>query len=470
MLATASALELAARLRRRELSAVELVRESLATIRDRNAELGAFVDEPSELRALQAARRADRLLAAGVNLPFLGVPTGIKDHEHLRGHRTRLGSRAFRWLYSPVDGFSARACRKAGFVMLGKLACSELTILPIIDSPPARNPHARDHYAGGSSGGTAAAIAAGMIPIGPASDGGGSIRIPASFCGLVGFKPGRGAVPNVYGRFDPVGLGTIGPLARTVRDAAALLDVLAASGNRFQSACDEQLPRLRVRVLLRSPHVEVEPEIAAAVGEVARRLEQDGHRLADATPIDGTIDDFIPMMAQLVAQVPLVLGMKRRVEPTTRWLHELGRDVPRETAIAAARKLSARILAWFGDADVVVSPTVGRLPPRVGAFAGLDGEALFRAAAPIGAFTAPFNVSGQPADHALARRPTDRRPAGRPARHGSRAAGARPVVDPVRRTESPDVSLDDRGSVASVTGASRAGAPARARWRGCARC
>lgn len=387
-----TALAQCARLRRREVSSVELVQDSLAAIRRDNAELGAFVDV-SESRALRQARRADELRARGVRLPFLGIPTGIKDHEALRGHFTRIGSRAFRWLYAPIDGFTARACRDAGFVLLGKLACSELTILPYIDT--VRNPHAREHYAGGSSGGSAAAVAAGMIPIAPGSDGGGSIRIPASLCGLVGMKPSRGALANPYGALDLVGISAIGPIAHTVRDGAALLDVLARSRDRF-AACDEAIPRLRIRVLVRSHLVDVDPEVAAATHALARRLESFG-TLTDSEPMVGELDDFIPVMAKMVAQVPLVLGMRRLVEPTTRWLHERGRVITRADAIAAGQSLAGRVLDWFGEADIIVMPTVGRLAPRIGAFDGVDGEATFRTAATLGTFTAPFNVSGQPA-------------------------------------------------------------------------
>jgi amidase len=392
-----SALELAARLRRREVSSVELVRACLDTIRRDDAALGAWVDV-SERRALAQARRADARLARGDGAPFLGVPTGIKDHEHLRGHVTRIGSRAFGWLYAPVDGFTARMCRRAGFVLLGKLACSELTILPFVDGPrPARNPHDRERYAGGSSAGSAAAVAANMIPIAPGSDGAGSIRIPAAFCGLVGMKTGRGTLANPYGALDPVGISVLGPLARTVRDAAALIDVLAGTTATFARACEEPVPRLRVRLLVRSPLVEVEPEIAAAAEATARALAQRGHDVREAEPMVGTIEEFLPVMAGMIGRVPLQLGLGRFMEPTTRWLHARGRSVTRAQAAAAGDALARRVDAWFGDADVVVSPTVGRLAPRIGSFASLDGEATFRAAAPLGAFTAPFNVSGQPA-------------------------------------------------------------------------
>ena len=140
---TTTALELAARLRRREVSAVELARECLDAIAARDGELGAFV-EVARRRTMLQARRADAALARGDHAPFLGVPTAIKDQEPVRGMGTRVGSRALRWLVSPIDGHVARACRRAGFVIVGKTACSELTILPFVDvslHPPTRNPH-----------------------------------------------------------------------------------------------------------------------------------------------------------------------------------------------------------------------------------------------------------------------------------------------------------------------------------------
>ncbi len=396
VIATDSALALAARLRRRELSSVELTQHCLANIERDDPGLGAFVDV-SATRALRQARRADELIARGAQAPFLGVPTAIKDHEHVRGHFTRIGSRAFRWLYSPIDGFTARACRQAGFVILGKLACSELTILPFVDTPPTRNPYDRERYAGGSSGGSAAAVAGGLIPIAPGSDGGGSVRIPAAFCGLVGLKTSRGTLPSPHPAIDPVGISVLGPLARTVRDAAAFTDALTGAPGRFLSACGEPVSALRVRVLTTSHLVDVEPEIAAATLMIARRIEALGHHLADAAPLSGEIEDFLPIMARMVGRIPLVLGMRKLLQPSTLWLHGRGKGLTRDDAVNAGAALARRVFEWFGDADIVVTPTVGISPPRIGRFAGLDGEATFRAAAPLGAFTAPFNVTGQPA-------------------------------------------------------------------------
>jgi len=397
------ALDLAARLRRRDVTSVELVERAFDRIA-RERELGAFV-AIDRARALRDARRADARLARGSvdGAPFLGVPTGIKDHEPVRGYVTGLGSRAFRWLWTPIDGHVARACRRAGFVVLGKTATSELTILPYVHTlvhPPARNPHDRDRYSGGSSGGAAAAVAGGLVPIAPGSDGGGSIRIPAAFCGLVGFKPGRDVLVDPYGALDPIGISSLGPLARTVRDAAALLDALSVHPDgSFARACDDAPPPLRVKLCVRPvlAGLAVEPDIAAAAQHAAERLARAGHGVSDAAPAHGDLDEFLPIMARMVARVPLAPGMARLLEPTTRWLRERGRGVTVGDARAAAGSIAARVLDWFGDADVVVTPTVAVHAPRVGAFARMDGEATFRAAATLGAFTAPFNITGQPA-------------------------------------------------------------------------
>src|SRR5581483_6072956 len=158
----------------------------------------------------------DKMLKRGGKLPpFLGVPTAIKDHEHVRFLHTRVGSRALSWVISPFDSKITQRCREAGFVIVGKTSCSELTILPFVDTeigPPTRNPRSLEHYAGGSSGGAAAAVAGGMLPIAPGSDGAGSIRLPASFCGLVGVKPSRGTLFNEHRLVDVADISVIGPI------------------------------------------------------------------------------------------------------------------------------------------------------------------------------------------------------------------------------------------------------------------
>jgi amidase len=418
-----SALETAVLLRRRALSSVELVRHHLEVVARRDPALASFV-ELHAARALRSARRADaRLRRDGAVPAFLGLPTAIKDHEHLRGHFTRVGSRAFRRAFIPFDGPVARRCRRAGFLFLGKVATSEMAILPFIHTdlhPPARNPWAPEHYAGGSSGGSAAAVAAGMVPIAPGSDGAGSIRIPASFCGLVGVKAGRGTLPHPYDLVDRTRISAIGPLAHTVRDAAALMDVLAGRADHvdspapgsFLAACAERTGALRIRLLRRSPLAVVDPEVEACLLRAARALEDLGHHLEEADPLAAEVEEFVPLMARMVANIPVLPFANRLLQPTTRWLRARGTGLSNAEAKMQRETLARRVLEWFGDADAWLTPTVACLPPRVGSFAGLDGEAVFRAAAPSGAFTAPYNVSGQPAASLPAGRSRDGLPIG----------------------------------------------------------
>lgn len=417
-----TALDLAAALRRREVSSVELTTEALASAH--RSGLGAFV-EIADKAALRAARRADARLAEGGAIPrFLGIPTGIKDHEMVAGMGTRAGSRALAWVPGlPFDGELAKRCRAAGFVLCGKLSTSELTILPFVQpdrGPPTRNPHALDRYAGGSSGGSAAAVAGGLLPIAPGSDGAGSIRIPASFCGLVGVKPGRGALFHEHDIVDPQEISGVGPLARTVRDAAGLLDALAGDvlhrenplPGSFLAACEEPVPSLRIAVGLDSPLAEVEPEIAAAVRRLAAALGRQGHALAEIGPLDGRVEEFVPIMGYMMAKLPLPPFTERLLQPTTRWMRAAGRGVTHAELVARQTELEARILAWLGPADAWVFPTSPLVPPRLGAFEGLDAAQTFHVAAQFGAFTAPFNLAGLPAASVPVGRTTEGLPIG----------------------------------------------------------
>jgi amidase len=432
---------IALRIRTREVSAEEVTRHYLHVIAETNPELGAFV-EVAAGRAMRAARRADAVIARkSTPLPlFHGVPTGVKDNDHVRGFFTRVGSRALAWVYSPVDGLVARNLRTAGFTLVGKLACSELTILPIVETrtaPPARNPLAPDRYSGGSSGGSSAAVASGMLPIAPGSDGAGSIRIPAALCGLVGFKPGRDVVPDPYATYDRARVAALGPIAHTTREAALLLDALTGrpyvtkqpAADSF-AAAQAAPPRrgLRIRLVRRSPlaGVVVDPDIDAAVVRAARALEAMGHHVEEGEPLMGDLEEFLPVMARMVANVPIVPGTERLLEPTTRWLRDRGKQLSVADALAAGRALGGRVLDWFGDLDALLTPTTPFPAPRIGDYAGVadDGEAMFRAVAPIGGFTAPFNVSGQPAVSIPGGRTRDGLPIGIQLvgrRHGDRA-------------------------------------------------
>ncbi len=398
---------LSERLGRREVSAVELTRAALDAIEERDGALAAFVELDAR-RALRQAARIDKRRARREKLsPLAGIPTAIKDHEHMARMHTRAGSRMYRYVRSPIDGELAKRCRAAGMILVGKTSCSELTILPFVETdlgPPTRNPRNREHYSGGSSGGAAAAVAAGMIPIAPGSDGAGSIRVPASFCGLVGVKPSRHTLFHEHHAVDPHDISAVGPLARTVDDAAMMLDVLAGDLSergdvRSFRAAAEQAPRaLNIRFTVRSRIAELDPEVEEAVRRAARLAEQLGHHVEEGEPLEGTVDEFLPLMSKMISSIPQIPIARRFVQPTTKWMLDLGA----ETSVTAARQakelLEARVDAWFGEAiDAWILPTSCVLPPRVGQYDGLGGEETFRAVGPIGAYTAPFNVSGQPA-------------------------------------------------------------------------
>lgn len=396
-----SALDQSALLRRGEVSVEALTRAYLARIERLEPRYSAFVQYTPE-RALARARRLDRERAKhryAPRGPLWGLPTAMKDIHLARGMFARLGSRSFRYLWSPVDDLSTAAVRRAGMVIAGKLTTSELAILPVIDTdihPPTRNPWDPDRYSGGSSGGSSAALAAGMLPIAVASDGAGSIRIPAAFCGLVGHKSSRGFLPNPFSRFETLSLSVVGPHARSVDDAAALIDVLReAPGASVLDAVKRPPGRLRVRFTVKNPVVETEPSITEAVLRVVRVLESLGHEVEEGAPFDGTIEEFLPMFTFMVRGmvVPSVSGL----QPTTRWLRELGRGVRFEDAMARRELFRERVDRSFEGVDLWVTPTVAKLPPRVGVWQGVAPERLFGEAALLGAFTAVFNASGNPA-------------------------------------------------------------------------
>lgn len=390
-----SALDQARLIRERKLSSSELVRLYLGRIARHDPALGSFVQVIEEM-ALARARKLDAMPMEG-RARFHGVPTGIKDLNLARGTFTRMGSKAFRYLFSPIDDITTAAIRRAGFVILGKLATSELGAMPVTEPDihhPTRNPWNRAHTSGGSSGGSGAAVAGGLLPIAQASDGAGSIRIPASLCGLVGHKASRNSIPNDYGRIDPVGMITIGPIGRSVDDVAAMLDVLAERDS-FLPASLKPVGRLKVRFTTTSPLGQCTPQIAATVHDVVKKLEGLGHHVEEGSPPEGNIEEVLPIWQRQIARIPLVRDSS--LQPVTRWLRETGRHVPDDEVLRRARALAKRVLTWFGDVDIWVTPTLPIPPPRVGQWQGLGPEETFKAAAVMGAFTALFNLTGQPA-------------------------------------------------------------------------
>jgi amidase len=407
-----SAIELARRIRARDVSSEDVLEACLERIDEVDGTVTAFVHVLRD-RARAEARAADaKLRGRGAKLgPFHGVPIAVKDLNLAKGSFCRFGSRAFERLFVPFDDPVVARLRKAGFVIVGKTSTSELGSMPVTEPDihaPTRNPWDLGVTAGGSSGGAGAAVAAGMVPIAQGGDAAGSIRIPSSFCHLFGVKPSRGRVQNPFTLDDEHIIWSCGPLANTVGDAAAVLDVMAGvtvgkphwaplPGRPFAQLAEEAPRGLRVGLAVRSNHVETEPDIAAAVERVARELSKMGHRIEERTldlP-EGIIEEFLPVWQATAATAPVYDWSL--TQPVTRWLGEQGMRVDHAEVVRIIQRLGAVVLETFGDVDVWITPTVAVAPPAIGAWKHLSPPDTFREATRLGVFTAPFNISGQPA-------------------------------------------------------------------------
>jgi amidase len=402
-------LELAAAIRKRELSSEEACRFYLARIGSFDDKYHSFVStlENSALRAARSKDERARTTPADELPIFHGVPLGLKDLALMRGTRTKLGSRAFRYFRAPIDAPVTRLLKRGGFVILGKTATSEFGALPVTEPaihPPTRNPWNPDHTPGGSSGGSGAAVAAELVPLAHGSDGGGSVRIPAAFCHLYGFKPSNSLLGNLHGRINTLSLATMGPLTHDVADAAAMLDVMRGSPmthvHLAQDSCFalHALPTLRplkIRFCTEAMIGGVQPEIATAVVRAAKLLSSLGHDVEQIPMVEAKLEDFLPLWQRMLANVPSI--SESVLQPVTRWLRQVGRKLDHAQTQRLKQVLLRRVLEFHGDADVLLTPTVGQYAPKVGSFAGLAPEATFEAIAGLGSFTAPFNVSGQPA-------------------------------------------------------------------------
>ncbi|MEE2758287.1 MAG: amidase [Myxococcota bacterium] len=402
-----TALEQAQALRGGQFSSEELVRHYFDRIDRYNPQLHAF-SHVAKRSALKQARNADkalRKLEANEGPLFLGVPTGIKDLVPTRGQPTRLGSRAYRYMIGPSDGAVARFIYDGGFVSLGKLTTSEFGVLPTTEPeihPPTRNPWNQARTPGGSSGGSGSAVAAGLLPIAHGSDGGGSVRIPSALCHLFGFKPSLSLLGNLHGKYNQLGLSVMGPLAHNVADAAGMLDVMARRPNRRSAgdsclaACDQAVGPLRIALLTESTIGDVDEEILDAVQNTARLLEEMGHIIEPVRPADANLDEFLPVWQFAVSGVPAL--SERLLMPVTRWLRESGKKLPFEQVEQRRQTMAQKIHNQLDGFDLCLSPTVPIPAPLIGEFDDhSDPEQWFKKSAPLGAFTAPFNLTHGPA-------------------------------------------------------------------------
>jgi amidase len=407
-----SALEQAAEVRAGRTSPRELVDHYAARIERLDGTVGAFVTLTLE----QARTQAGQPLPDG---PLAGVPIGIKDLNLTEGVRTQFGSRAFEGFVPPVSDWVVERLRDAGTISLGKTNTPELGLPCYTETevaPPARTPWDLSRSAGGSSGGAGAAVAAGLLPFAQGSDGGGSVRIPASVCGLFGIKVSRGRISTGPVRGDLTGLSWDGPLARTVRDAAALLDAMAGPGpgdphwapppeRSYLDTCEEPPGRLRVG-RTRVPAVEgaeVHPHVVEAWESASRLLEELGHEVVDIDPPYGPelIPEFEVLWSVSAAGAPVPPEREELLLPLTRWLRERGRALPatRFTAAVAALQAATRrgVLATAAY-DVLLLPTLAQPPAPVGWFREAPTPAEeFERMKRWTPFTALFNTTGQPA-------------------------------------------------------------------------
>ncbi|MGW0209838.1 amidase [Streptomyces sp. NPDC003233] len=397
-----------------EVTSRALVERALARIEATQGTLNAFRIVRAEA-ALAEADAADRELAAGARRPLLGVPVAVKDDMDVAGEPTAFGC-AGEFPAVAEDGEAVRRLRAAGAVIVGKTNTCELGQWPFTEGPAfgdTRNPWHSAHTPGGSSGGSAAAVAAGLVPAALGSDGAGSVRIPAAWTGLIGIKPQRGRISTWPRGESFQGITVNGTLARTVTDAALLLD--AASGNHDRDphrppaltvteSVGRDPGRLRIALSLKPPFTAVparlHPEIRARVVELAGRLAALGHEVEEADPPYGQIGlTFVPRATAGIAEHVREAPDPALLDPRTRDAARLGRllgGAPLRAARRAEAVLHRRIGRFFASYDVILAPTTAAPPPRIGALYGLRGLATDRAMIAACPYAWPWNVLGWP--------------------------------------------------------------------------
>jgi amidase len=416
-----SAVELAGMVRSGEVSASELAADSLERIEELNPALNAFVDVDAE-RALETAAK----IGQGDERPFAGVPVAVKNNRPVAGLRLTYGCSLMESNMCDYDHNVTRRLRDAGFVIVGTTTLPEYGILPTSEARifgPTRNPWDLARTPGGSSGGAAAAVASGMVPVAHGNDGGGSIRIPAACCGLVGLKPSRGRI-SVAPELGDSSLGIDGMLTRTVADTAAILDVLAGyepgdatwaapPSEPFAAAAGRDPGRLRIAMTKLSPVADavVDPVCAGAVEDAAGLLRSLGHELIEVEPPwreEGLSELFgvvfssqialsIAYSGHVAGRVPEAADMEPMSWAIFSMVGKLG-TLEAQAAVVRLQAYARRLVAWLSRYDALLTPALAERPLPLGTLdtAAPDPMSTFTRSGLFTPFTPIFNASGQP--------------------------------------------------------------------------
>jgi amidase len=418
--------ELASMVRAGEVSARELVETSLERIEELNPVVNAFVELDAE-RALASAEA----IMPGDPRPFAGVPIAIKNLRAVSGLRLTYGCQLMADYVSGYDHNVTRRLKQAGFVIVGTTTVPEYGILPTTEARlfgPTRNPWDLERTAGGSSGGAAAAVAAGMVPVAHGSDGGGSIRIPAACCGLVGLKPSRGRISPAPELGDSA-LSIDGVLTRTVADTALILDVIAGyelgdatwapppeepfavSASRRPGSSRSAGLRIAASTLPPTPDAVVDPSCARAVAEAAELLRSLGHEVEEVDPpwqVEGLSELFGAVFATQVALSIAYSGIIAGREPTSEDMEPMSwaifcmaRKANAVEVAAAGVRLQAfarRLVSFLEPYDALLTPALAERPLLLGTLdpAAPNPMSTFTRSGLFTPFTPPLNASGLP--------------------------------------------------------------------------
>ena len=406
-LAFAGAARQAEMIRRAEVTSTELVELYLQRIERLDPELNAFRRVMGE-RALADARQADARRGAGDDRPLLGVPIAVKDTEHVGAEPTGWGTAAHGGPAARDNDFVGRL-RAAGAVILGKTNLPELAIMGDTEGPAfgvTRNPWDPSRSPGGSSGGSGAAVAAGLCAAATGSDGLGSIRIPAACCGIVGLKPQRDRISLAPASEHWHGLSVAGFLTRGVLDTALLVDATAARPPErpLVEAAGVVPGRLRIAVSFKVPlalPARVDGEVRRALEELAARLRELGHEVAEHDPDYGRAGDAVTILyLSGIAEQAGRFARPERLQRRTRGFGRMGRLIPGSVVQRARRDMeghTARLGELFRDHDVLLTPVMTRPPVSAAHWEGLGASRTLLGMGSVYPFTGIWNLTGQPA-------------------------------------------------------------------------